>query len=83
MAERIDLQARRLHRAEKDRPTLISQTVYLGSVGILFAAPVVAGAYLGRWLDERLQGYSVHWTISLILFGVVIGAVNVYLFIRE
>jgi Putative F0F1-ATPase subunit Ca2+/Mg2+ transporter len=38
--------------------------------------PVVAGAYLGRWLDSLVAGYSVRWTVSLILLGVVVGAVN-------
>ena len=83
LEESLDRQARRMRRAEKERQTLIGQTVYLGSVGILFALPVVAGAYLGRWLDGRLHGYSFHWTLSMILLGVLVGAVNVFLFIRE
>ncbi len=44
----------------------------------LFVLPVVAGAYLGDWLDSHLRGYSVHWTITLIVVGVFVGAVNVY-----
>lgn len=83
LEDRLDRQARRIRRASADRRTLIAQSVYLGSIGILFTAPVVAGAYFGRWLDDRLQGYSVHWTLSMILLGVLVGAVNVYLFIRE
>jgi ATP synthase protein I len=83
LEDRLDRQARRIRRANADRRTLIAQSVYLGSIGILFAVPIVAGAYFGRWLDERLQGYSVHWTLSMILLGVLVGAVNVYLFIRE
>jgi len=45
--------------------------------------PVVAGAYLGHWLDNLAEGYSVRWTLSMIILGVFIGAVNVYLFIKE
>jgi ATP synthase protein I len=30
-----------------------------------------------------MAGYSIRWTVSLILLGVFVGAVNVYLFIRE
>jgi ATP synthase protein I len=45
--------------------------------------PVIAGAYAGSWLDSRLTGYAVHWTLSLIFLGIVVGAINVYLFIRE
>jgi ATP synthase protein I len=43
----------------------------------------VGGAYLGHWLDGLTAGYSTRWTISLILVGVMVGALNVYLFIKE
>lgn len=79
----VEVQAQRMKQAEKDRPTLISQTVYAGTLGVLFILPVVAGAYLGQWLDKMADGYSSHWTLSLIIVGVFIGALNVYLFIRE
>jgi ATP synthase protein I len=80
---RVERQVERLERAEKERRSVIGETVFLGTLGVLFVLPVVAGAYLGRWLDERLQGFAVHWTLSLILVGIVLGAVNVYLFIRD
>lgn len=83
LEERIAQQAQRMRRAEDERRTLIGQTIYLGTLGILFVLPVVGGAYFGRWLDDRLQGYAVHWTISMIVLGIVVGAVNVYLFVRE
>ena len=83
LEERIARQAQRMRRAEDERRTLIGQTIYLGTLGILFVLPVVGGAYLGRWLDDRLQGYAVHWTVSMIFLGIVVGAINVYLFVRE
>ncbi len=76
-------QARRMKQADRERPTLLAQTVYVGTLGLLFALPVVVGAYLGNWLDGLLEGYSIAWTLSLIIIGVVVGAVNVYLFVRE
>lgn len=79
----VERQARRMKKAEHEQPTLIAQTVYVGMLGLLFVLPVVGGAYLGHWLDTQASGYSVRWTLSLILLGVFIGAVNVYLFIRE
>jgi len=79
----VERQAQRMQKAERERPTLIGQTVYIGTLGLLFVLPVVGGAYLGQWLDSLAGGYSVRWTVSLIVLGVVIGAVNVYLFIRE
>ena len=72
-----------MKQAEQERPTLIAQTVYIGTLGLLFVLPVVAGAYLGHWLDGLAEGYSIRWTLSLIVLGVIVGALNVYLFIRE
>ena len=83
LRKQIELQTKRMKKAERDRPTLIGQTVYIGTLGLLFVLPVIGGAYLGKWLDSLITGYSIRWTISLILVGVVIGALNVYLFIRE
>lgn len=83
LQQRVNQQIHRLKKADRDRPTLIAQTVYLGTLGLVFVLPVVGGAYLGSWLDGLLQGYSMRWTLSLLFLGLVIGAVNVYLLIRE
>jgi ATP synthase protein I len=79
----VERQAARMKKAERERPTVIAQTVYAGTLGLLLVLPIVAGAYAGRWLDKQMEGYSISWTISAILIGVFIGAVNVYLFIRD
>ena len=83
LRKQVERQARRMKKAERERPTLISQTVYIGTLGLLLVLPVVGGAYLGQWLDSLVAGYSVRWTVSLILVGVAVGALNVYLFIKE
>lgn len=83
LAESVDRQAERLQRAAKNRPTLLAQTRYLGTIGVLLVLPIVVAAYLGQWLDSLQPGYSVRWTAGLIFLGVIVGAVNVYLFIRE
>jgi len=83
LEERVGRQVERMKRAEKNRRGLLGQTVYLGTLGLLFVLPVVGGAYLGSWLDSQLEGYAMHWTLSLIFLGVFIGGYNVYLFIRE
>lgn len=72
-----------MKKAERERPTLIGQTIYIGTLGLLLVIPVVGGAYLGRWLDSMMDGYSIRWTTSLILVGVMVGAVNVYYFIKD
>jgi ATP synthase protein I len=83
LRKQVERQARRMKKAERERPTLIGQTVYIGTLGLLFVLPVICGAYLGKWLDSLLTGYSIRWTTSLIIVGVIIGALNVYLFIKE
>ena len=83
LQKQLEQQARRMKQAEHDQPTLIGQTIYVGTLGLLFVLPLVVGAYLGHWLDNQVAGYSVRWTISLIVVGVAIGGINVYLFIRE
>ena len=81
--KRIERQAQRLRQADRERPTLMAQTIYLGTLGLVFVLPVVGGAYLGHWLDSLIEGYSMRWTLSLIFLGLVIGAVNAWLLIRE
>jgi ATP synthase protein I len=81
--KQVERQARRMQQAERERPTLFGQTVYIGTLGLLFVLPVIGGAYLGQWLDSLSEGYSIRWTIGLIIAGIVIGGLNAYLFIRE
>lgn len=83
LRKQVERQARRMKKAERERPTLIGQTIYMGTLGMLFVLPVIGGAYLGKWLDTLVAGYSVRWTVSLILLGVFVGALNSYLFIKE
>ncbi|NJD07453.1 MAG: AtpZ/AtpI family protein, partial [Methylococcaceae bacterium] len=80
---RVERQSRRMRQAEADRPTLLAHTRFVAMLGLLFTLPVVGSAYLGLWLDDRSEGYSYTWTLSLLLLGVAIGAINVYLFIRD
>jgi ATP synthase protein I len=82
----IDQTARDLRRlAEKERrpATFVGILFYGGTLGLLLVVPIVAGAYLGRWLDSLAAGYSVRWTVSLIVLGVALGVYNVVRFIRE
>jgi ATP synthase protein I len=83
LRKQVERQAKRMEKAERDRPTLIGQTVYVGTLGLLFVLPVIGGAYLGQWLDSLAAEYSTRWTLTLILLGILVGALNVYLFIRE
>lgn len=73
----------RLEQRERKPATLIGIVFYGGTLGLLFVVPIVAGAYLGRWLDSLAPGYSVRWTTSLIVLGIVLGAYNVFRFLKD
>jgi ATP synthase protein I len=83
LRRRVERDARRMRKAEREREGLLVQTVYLGTIGLVFVLPVVAGAYLGHWLDTLSDGYSMRWTLSLLFLGLAIGAFNVYFLIRS
>lgn len=79
----VERRAERIDQHARDRGGMLGQTIFIGTIAGLFVLPVVGGAYLGRWLDGLHEGYSVRWTVSLILLGVVTGAVNVYRFLQD
>lgn len=83
LRQNIEKQAQRMTKAEKERPTLLAQTVFLGTLALLFVLPVVGGAYLGHWIDSLQPGYSYRWTMSLLMIGLIVGAMNVYLYIQR
>jgi len=83
LRDSIERQARRMAKAEKERPTLLGQTVFLGTLALLLVVPMVAGAYLGRWLDSLSAGYQDRWTLSLLIAGLLIGAWSAYLYIKK
>ncbi len=79
----VEKQVKRMQRAEKERPTLLAQSVFMGTLTLLFVLPVIGGAYLGNWLDNMTQGYSMRWTMGLLFVGLIVGVINVYIYFRE
>lgn len=79
----VERDVARLTVAKHEGRSLLAQTVFLGTLSALFLLPLIGGAYLGRWLDGLNEGYSVRWTINLIILGLALGVFNVYLFVRK
>ncbi len=72
-----------LEQSKKESSSILAQTIYLGTLGVIFILPIILGAYIGVWLDNKLHGFSIAWTLNLIIVGIIIGAINVYLFIKD
>jgi ATP synthase protein I len=83
LKKKIESQVKRIKKAEDDRPNLLAQTVNLSTLVLVMLLPMIAGAYLGHWLDGMMEGYSMRWTLSLLFVGIVIGIFNVYFLIKD
>ncbi|TCV90269.1 AtpZ/AtpI family protein [Sulfurirhabdus autotrophica] len=83
LRHKVEQQAKRMQQAESEQDSLVAQTIYLGTLALLFVLPVIGGAYLGNWLDNMDAGYSYKWTVGLIALGIGVGIFNVYMFVRE
>jgi ATP synthase protein I len=82
LAAAVERDSARIARAGIEHAGILAQTAFLGTLGVLFVIPVVAGAYLGLWLDGREAGYSWLWTMAGIAAGLAVGAFNVWRFVR-
>jgi ATP synthase protein I len=80
LKHKIENQVKRIKKAEQDtRPDIPS----IGTLGLVMILPIIAGVYLGHWLDDKVEGYSIHWTLTLLIAGIVIGIFNVYFLIKD
>jgi ATP synthase protein I len=76
-SEDIEKSAKELMKARKEK-TFWHYASLIGVGGWLFVIPIVAGAYLGRYLDKKLGGIS--WTITFIIIGIAVGIYNFWYF---
>ncbi len=79
----VERRVTRIDRRERSGRTILGQFGDLGMLGMLIAIPIVGGVYIGRWVDQRFSGYSVGWTLGFMVLGIVVGSVNVYLYMRR
>ncbi len=77
LTSEVEKSAAELTRARREKGVWHYASL-IGVGGWLFVLPVVAGAYLGNFLDKRGGGGGISWTITCILLGFALGAYNVW-----
>ena len=83
LQEQLKRDIEQRQKAQRERSSVVAQTIYLGSIGLMLILPIVGGAYLGHWLDQKSPEFSSSWTISFILIGLGIGVANIFFFMKE
>jgi ATP synthase protein I len=79
----VEKSAKELMKARKEKAGFWHYASMIGVGGWLFVVPVVAGAYLGKFLDKKMRG-GISWTLTFIILGIVFGIYNIwYFYIRE
>jgi ATP synthase protein I len=79
-SEKVEKSAAEIKRAREERSGFWHYAQILGVGGWLFVIPVVAGAYLGKYLDGRVGG-NISWTLTLIIIGIAVGIYNIWYFL--
>lgn len=79
-SEKVEKSAEKLAKARREKSRFWHYAQMLGVGGWLFVIPVVAGAYIGRYLDSKLGG-EISWTITFIILGIAVGVYNVWYFL--
>ena len=57
--KQVESQVKRMKKAERDRPNLLSQTVYIGTLGLLMVLPLANR----RRLFRTLAGWTVWYQV--------------------
>ena len=66
----------------KHKDSLARTGLVIGSAGTLFAAHIIIGFFVARWLQNQLDGPS-YWLAIGTITGMVLGIVNVVLLIKK
>ena len=78
-SEHIDKSAKEFLEARKEKSSFWRYAYIIGVGGWLFVIPVVAGAYLGHYLDKKMHG-DISWSLTFIIIGIAIGIYNIWYF---
>jgi len=78
----IEKEADSLLQARREKSKFWHYASMVGMGGWLFALPVVAGAYFGRYLDRRFA-MGTSWTLTFIILGIAAGIYNLWEFLLK
>jgi len=73
----VEQDSKRIQESKENQPSPWRYLITAGSVGWQVVIPALAGAYLGRKVDNW-TGTRGYWTLSLMLGGLVLGVVWLY-----
>lgn len=77
-SDKVILKIKRHKKAKTEKKySVLSSFSVFGLVGWNIVVPVLAGIFIGYWLDEYYQYKNVSWTLTGLLFGAVVGCINV------
>ncbi len=83
LLEQVEAKEARKLRARRDKRRVAWFWLGMsGLVGWSVALPTVLGAALGLWIDRTWPSrYS--WTLTLLLFGVILGCLNAWFWLTQ
>jgi ATP synthase protein I len=65
-------QARRAAWVRDGDASVARRLAQIGVLGWIIVAPMLAGTFLGRWMDERFET-GLFWTAPLLMVGLGLG----------
>ena len=69
----VQLRRQRQERWQREGERSIGQNLaMIGALGWTIVTPILAGIFIGRWLD-RSFGSGIFWTLGLLFAGLTIG----------
>jgi len=60
------------HWLREGGPSVARRLAQIGVLGWMIVVPVLAGVFIGRWLDQKLDS-GVFWTAPLLMLGLILG----------
>ena len=79
-SRKIEKAAEELKKARREKSGFLFYASRIGIGGWLLALPIVAGAYLGNYLDREFA-MGVSWSLTFIILGTAAGVFNVWYFL--